>query len=106
MVEKVIAKRFGNYEHIIAGIPSEAVRMLTGSPYQQYEHKDLDADTVWQLLSAHEKNDDFIMCGTETSTEAKRNESGLSKGQAFTVLGTVKMSDGQRMVKLRNPWGG
>ena len=80
--------------------------MLTGSPYLQYEHKDLDTDTVWQLLSASGKNDDFVMCGTETSSEDRRNESDISKGQAFTVLGTVKMSDGQRLVKLRNPWGG
>lgn len=66
----------------------------------------MDSDTIWQLLSSHEKTDDFVICGTESSTEAKRNESGLSKGQAFTVLGTVKLSDGQRLVKLRNPWGG
>ena len=66
----------------------------------------MDVETIWQLLSTSDKSDDFVMCGTESSTEAKRNESGLSKGQAFTVLATVKLSDGQRLVKLRNPWGG
>ena len=105
LLEKAFAKRFGCYEHIIQGIPSEAVQMLTGAPFQKYEHKDLDEDTLWQLLSAQDKSDDFVMCGTETSPEAKRNEQGLSRGQAFTVLGTVKLSDGQRLVKLRNPWG-
>lgn len=33
LLEKAIAKRFGNYEHIISGIPSEAVQMLTGAPF-------------------------------------------------------------------------
>ena len=33
IIEKAFAKRFGNYEHIISGIPSEAVKMLTGAPF-------------------------------------------------------------------------
>jgi len=33
LLEKALAKRFGNYEHIMSGIPSEAVHMLTGSPF-------------------------------------------------------------------------
>ena len=36
IMEKVLAKRFGNYEHIIAGLPSEAMKFLTGAPYVTY----------------------------------------------------------------------
>ena len=70
-----------------------------------YEHKDKDVESLWQLISTHDKNDDFITCGTEGSDDTKRNLSGLTKGHAYTVLGTVKLSNGTRLVKIRNPWG-
>ena len=47
LIEKAFAKRYGNYEHIIAGIPSEAIRSLTGAPFQMYEHKDKDVEVLW-----------------------------------------------------------
>ena len=105
IIEKAFAKRYGNYEHIIAGIPSEAIRTLTGSPYTMHEHKDMDVEALWQLLSHHDRNDDFITCGTEGADDTKRNLSGLAKGHAYTMMGTVKLSNGTRLVKIRNPWG-
>ena len=47
IVEKVFAKRYGNYEHIVAGLPSEAIKALTGAPLIMYEHKDFDVDAMW-----------------------------------------------------------
>lgn len=29
----------------------------------------------------------------------------MAKGHAYTILGTVKLSNGKRLVKIRNPWG-
>ena len=47
LIEKAFAKRFGNYEHIVGGLPSEAFKTLTGSPSIMYEHKDVNAETLW-----------------------------------------------------------
>ena len=57
------------------------------------------------MLQNHEESDDFITCGTEGSDDSKRNLAGLVKGHAYTVMGTVKLSTGKRLVKIRNPWG-
>jgi len=65
LLEKVVAKRFGNYEHTIAGLPSKAVRMLTGAPYEEFMHKNLSMEAVWKLLSSADEHDDFITAGTE-----------------------------------------
>ena len=47
MIEKAFAKRYGNYEHITTGIPSEAIRALTGNPILKYAHDDMNEETLW-----------------------------------------------------------
>ena len=70
ILEKALAKRFGNYEHIVSGAPSDAIRAFTGSPYVMYQHKNQDVEMLWQLLTTHDKNDDFITCGMEGYDES------------------------------------
>lgn len=41
------------------------MRSLTGAPYQSYKHDDKDAEVLWQLISTHSKDDDFMTAGTE-----------------------------------------
>lgn len=104
--EKALAKRFGNYEHIVSGVPSDAIRALTGSPFYMFEHKKQDVETLWQLLNTHDRHDDFITCGTEGyDDKSNPSSSGLDKGHAYVVLGTIKLNNGIRLVKIRSPWG-
>ena len=105
IIEKAFAKRYGNYEHIIGGLPSEAVRSLTGSPFVEYLHKDRNLEEMWQLLSTHDLENDFITCGTESGNDQDRTDYGLAKGHAYTVMSTKKLTNGKRLVKIRNPWG-
>ena len=42
IIEKAFAKRYGNYEHITEGVPSEAIRALTGNPILKYSHDDMN----------------------------------------------------------------
>ena len=106
ILEKAFAKRYGNYEHIVGGLPTEAVRTLTGAPYQTFTHDDIDIVRLWNLLSSHDSSKDFTQAGTEGSDDTLQNSVGLVKGHAYTVLGVHKLSrDGTRLVKIRNPWG-
>ena len=57
------------------------------------------------MLQGYDESDDFITCGTENSSDSQRNLAGLVKGHAYTVLGTARLSNGKRLVKIRNPWG-
>ena len=40
VIQKAFAKRYGNYEHIVAGEPTEAINALTGAPRVMIKHKD------------------------------------------------------------------
>ena len=100
----MLAKRYGNYEHIVAGLPTEALKILTGSPYVTYKHNEKDIDTIWKLLASHDQAGDFIVCNSEAEKIEKEDLSGLSKDHAYSVLGTVKLENGMRLVKVRNPW--
>ena len=102
ILEKVFAKRFGCYEHIESGLPTEALKMLTGSPYVTYSHKEKDMETIWQMLVSHEMAGDFIICNLESATNEKEDLSGLSKDHAYAVLGTITLDTGKRLVKVRN----
>lgn len=42
---------------------------------------------------------------TGTGSDQDTNSIGLPYRHAFAVLGTVKLSDGTKLLKLRNPWG-
>ncbi len=77
ILEKVFAKRYGNYQHIISGYSSEAVRSLTGSPYQYFTHKETDLETLWKILSTHDKKNDFITASTEGTDDSTTNSVGL-----------------------------
>ena len=58
LVEKAFAKMFKNYENIIAGDPTEALRILTGAPSETYVHKQ-SPNVFDQILEGEKMN--FVM---------------------------------------------
>ena len=40
-----------------------------------------------------------------TGSDKDTNDKGLPYMHAFTINGTVKLSDGTKLIKIRNPWG-
>lgn len=107
IIEKMFAKRYGNYEHIIGGLPSNALQTLTGAPFDEYIHANLESkEIVWQVLSTADKMKDFITAGTESAASDQiLNEVNLAKNHAYSVLGVKTLSNGTRLIKVRNPWG-
>ena len=107
ILEKAFAKRYGNYEHVTEGVPSEAIRALTGAPLIAYEHKDYSAAALWQIISNNDPSDDFMVVGTETmSVDSPSDIPGVAPGHTYTILGThVLKRNGEKLVKIRNPWG-
>lgn len=105
IIEKAFAKRYGNYEHIIAGFPTDAIRVLTGSPMETIYHDETSVEKLWQRLAKHDLEQDFITCGTSDFDERRNKSQGLAEMHAYTVMGTLTLSNGTRLVKIRNPWG-
>ena len=93
LLEKALAKRFGNYEHIVGGLPSRATRMLTGAPYEEFVHHNSNANTIWQLVASHNGVDDFITGGTEGNEDRfnmKAFQYGLESSSAYTIIGAYE----------------
>ena len=49
--------------------------------------------------------DNMITAGSYGSSDKDTNEVGLVSGHAYSVFSTHTLSNGVRLLKLRNPWG-
>lgn len=47
----------------------------------------------------------MLMMSIAGDSDTKLNECGLAQSHAYTVLGAKMLSNGARIVKIRNPWG-
>ena len=81
------------------------VRRIIGGPFEFFDHPESDAEKLWKELIAHEGKKDIINVASGGGSDTETNKHGLVLGHAFTVLGTHTLSNGVRLVKIRNPWG-
>ena len=105
MLEKAFAKFYGNYSHIEAGSPPEAVSILNGGPYEIVIHSKSTQEAIWARLVESERGHHMMIANTPGTSDSEKNADGLVQSHAYSVMGTHTLSDGVRLVKLRNPWG-
>ena len=107
ILEKAFAKYHGNYEHLTSGDPRAAARALNGSPSIQHVHTKagITEDFLWEELLKHDTNDEMMFLITPGVSDAMVNGCGLTQNHAYVVLSAIELSNGAKLVKLRNPWG-
>ena len=109
ILEKAFAKYHGNYEHIVGGDPRMAVRTLTGFPHYIVNHdSSLNKEELWTKLQDHVAHPtDIITSGTPNSAggDSDSNADGLVMSHAYSLIGSATLSDGTRLVQMRNPHG-
>lgn len=114
LLEKAFAKFHGNYQHIEAGNPSYSVRTMTGSPYlmlfnfngEFYGQENIEIDYLWDVINHYDGTKAILQAGTPgTGDDQVQNEYGIANSHAYSVLSTKELSNGDRLVKMRNPWG-
>ena len=107
ILEKAFAKVYGNYSHLVSGDPRDAARALNGSPSTLFSHRKQSntVDFMWKQLVRHDANNELMFYTTYRIKGAKRNSCGLQGGHAYVVLKALQLSNGAKLVQIRNPIG-
>lgn len=113
ILEKAIAKLYGNYKHLDGGVQGAAMYALSGMHTKSLWHKNMtDAaakDNLWKQMSDADKAGDIIQTGTGNSPGTNghfdSNANGIAYGHAYSVIGVASLEDGTKLVQVRNPWG-
>ena len=114
VLEKCFAKLNGNYEAIVAGNAENSIRALNGSPAEMFDHTSSmrngsapnAVDTLWSEITAAIAAQNMVSASTPGSSNSGRTASNLAQNHVYTVLDSfVAESNGQRLLRIRNPWG-
>ncbi|KAF4957162.1 hypothetical protein FSARC_11371 [Fusarium sarcochroum] len=106
LVEKAYAKAHGDYASLDSGWMGEGLEDLSGGVTTQLLVSDiLDIQEFWDdRLSKVNKDFLFGVCaGVLEDGYGERN--GISEGHAYVIMQAHTLESGQRLLKLRNPWG-
>lgn len=116
LIEKAYAKLHGSYAAIESGRITEALTTLTGAACEteplQPDFDDgpaIDTELLWAKLVS-DKGKGYLTgvssLSDDGSPEADGAEArGIVTGHAYSLLQVYTLRSGERLVKLRNPWG-
>ena len=110
LLEKAFAKAHGDYSAIEGGYTGEAIEDLTGGVTTELFTTDLlDKEHFWneELMKV---NKEFLFgCATGRfdtwqGNQPSKDRKGIVSMHAYSIIEAVE-THGQRLLKLRNPWG-
>jgi hypothetical protein len=76
---------------------------MNGSPYERMWTSNTQKEDIWATLSKFDLEKGLMQMGTECGNG--RTKYGLVKCHAYVILGVKEISNGDKLVKMRNPWG-
>ena len=106
LIEKAYAKAHGDYASLAGGWIGEGLEDLSGGVTTELFTSDiLDLDEFWEN-EVSKVNEEFLFgCSTGVLEHGYGNRDGITEGHAYVVMDARTLKSGQRLVKLRNPWG-
>lgn len=106
LIQKAYAKAHGDYASLTGGWIGEAVEDLSGGVTTELFTSDiLDLDEFWDNEMSKVNQEFLFGCSTGVLEHGYGNRDGISEGHAYVVIDARTLKSGQRLVKLRNPWG-
>ena len=99
LYEKAFAKYHGSYEALVGGNPEKALNTIAGAPGRMIKNNSLSADDLWDLLRTQDMDRAMITMGCFGGSSH-----GIVGGHAYSFIRVVKLSNGTRLVQVRNPW--
>ncbi|KAK8016567.1 calcium-dependent cysteine-type endopeptidase-like protein [Apiospora rasikravindrae] len=106
LMEKAFAKIHGDFSSLIGGWIGEGVEDLSGGVTTELLASDiLDFDGFWED-DLSRVNEEFLFgCSTGLLDGGYGERNGIREGHAYVVMDARTLKSGERLVKLRNPWG-
>jgi hypothetical protein len=99
LYEKAFAKFHGSYEALVGGNPEKALNTIAGAPGVMIQHTRIGTTDLWDVLVEQDLDTAMITMGCFSSSSH-----GIVGGHAYSFIKTVKLSNGVRLVQVRNPW--
>jgi len=95
LFEKAFAKISGAYEDLAGGWSDEAVELLTGGPFERYEHTDIEARALFNLVKEANEADAMVTTSTygipNNDSNSVYSSVGLVNAHSFTVLNAFEV---------------
>ncbi|GKT47566.1 calpain-9 [Colletotrichum spaethianum] len=106
LLEKAYAKAHGDYASLAGGWIGEGLEDLSGGVTTELLTSDiLDTDGFWENELA-KVNEEFLFgCSTGLLDGGYGERDGISEGHAYVIMEARTLKSGERLIKLRNPWG-
>ncbi|KAH6074574.1 hypothetical protein HBI65_237710 [Parastagonospora nodorum] len=103
LLEKAFAKAHGDYSAIDGGFVGEGIEDLTGGVTSEVFATDiLDKNKFWREELMNVNKTFLFGCGQMGGAYGERR--GIQEKHAYSIM-EAREIDGQRLLKLRNPWG-
>ncbi|KAK1968802.1 calpain family cysteine protease [Colletotrichum sublineola] len=106
LLEKAYAKAHGDYASLAGGWIGEGLEDLSGGVTTELLTSDiLDIDGFWEN-ELSKVNEEFLFgCSTGLLDGGYGEREGISEGHAYVIMEARTLKSGERLIKLRNPWG-
>lgn len=106
LLEKAYAKAHGDYASLAGGWIGEGLEDLSGGVTTELLSSDiLDLDAFWDNELSKVNKEFMFGCSAGILDYGYGNRDGISEAHAYVVTDARTLKSGQRLVKLRNPWG-
>ncbi|KAI0016291.1 hypothetical protein F4780DRAFT_760017 [Xylariomycetidae sp. FL0641] len=106
LMEKAYAKAHGDFASLAGGWIGEGLEDLSGGVTTELLASDiLDLDGFWEDEISKVNQEFLFGCSTGLLDGGYGDRNGIREGHAYVVMDARTLKSGQRLVKLRNPWG-
>lgn len=106
LIEKAFAKAHGDYGSLSGSYVGEGIEDLSGGVTTELLSSDiLDTDEFWDKEISKVNQEFLFGCSTGLLEHGYGQRDGISEGHAYIFMEARTLKSGQRLVKLRNPWG-
>lgn len=106
LIQKAYAKAHGDYASLVGGWIGEGLEDLSGGVTTELFSSDiLDLDEFWDNEMSKVNQEFLFGCSTGVMEHGYGNRDGITEGHAYVIMDARTLKSGQRLVKLRNPWG-